>query len=245
MTPPMRLGIMQPYFFPYAGYFDLIRKTDAWIVFDVVAYRPKTWMNRNRILDPNGQSQYVGAPVDRKSGKLISEICLTDVPRTRDKILRQLEVYRGSAPHYQAVRDCVEGAFARFEGESLRDLNVATLAAACDHLGIDFAPRICSALDLDFSGVDHPGAWALEICRQLGAPAYLNPPGGVDIFRPAEWSANGIDLAFTTMPDLVYDVGRKFEFLPNASILDVMMWNEPDRILAHLDSLPIVPHPDA
>lgn len=240
----MRLGIMQPYFFPYAGYFDLVLKSDLWIVFDVVKYRPKTWMNRNRILDQNSGWQYISVPVNRKSGALISEITLAEFDHASRKIVKQLETYRGHAPFFEAVSALVQGAFARF-GKSglLRDLNVLCLEETCQYLGIPFDHLNCSELGVDFSGVDHAGAWAREISKQLKATAYLNPPGGVEIFRPAEWTTLGITLEFTGMPDLTYPVGKPFEFLPNASILDVMMWCSPDDIRAHLARLPTHPPP--
>lgn len=241
----MRVGIMQPYFFPYAGYFDLIAKTDRWIVFDIVKYQPKSWMNRNRILDPNAGAQYVSMPVDRKSGKLLSEVTVSGFERAADKVLRQIDIYRGIAPNHAAVRSLVEGAFSAFDGGLLRDLNISCLDAVCARLGIPFRYEICSEMNLDLDSVTHPGGWALEIADRIGADAYLNPPGGVDIFRPAEWEARDIALAFTTMPDLTYDVGGKFRFLPNASILDVMMWLKPEEIRTHLDACPAVAHPGA
>ncbi len=237
----MRLGIMQPYFFPYIGYFDVIRKTDQWIVFDVVKYQSKSWMNRNRILEPNKGEQYVTVPVDKSGGRMLSEIPVKDAAGAREKILRQLGVYRGIAPHYDAVSALVEETFSRFGEGLLRDLNVIGLDLTCAYLGIPFSYRICSELDLDYSGVTHAGQWALEISDQLGATSYLNPSGGTAIFRPEEWMARGIDLVFTTMPDFRYPVGGKLAFAPHLSILDCMMWVEPEAIRAYLDSLAIVP----
>ena len=239
----MKYGIMQPYFFPYAGYFDLILKTDEWIVFDVVKFTPKTWMSRNVILEPNKGAQYISVPVVKKTAGSLTETLVSDFDFAAEKILRQLRVYERRAPHYEAVVALVEGAFSRFDGGLLRDLNVICLEACCRHLGIDFAPRNCSALDLDFSAVDHAGAWALEISDQLGAASYLNPPGGVDIFRPDDWRARGIGLEFTVMPGLTYPTMDGLPFHPNASMLDCMMWLSPEAIRGHLAALPTKPHP--
>lgn len=238
---------MQPYFFPYVGYFDVIRKTDQWIVFDVVDYKPKSWMNRNRILEPNKGEQYVTVPVDRRSSRRLADVTTVDVGRARDKILRQLGVYRHIAPHYEAVVDLVEGSFGDVGPGAvrLRDLDVAGLSRVCARLGITFDYRICSELDLDFSSIRHAGQWALEICDQLGATHYVNPSGGKQIFRPDEWADRGIGLAFTRLPSLTYDVGRPFRFVPQLSVLDCLMWLDPAEILTYLDSLTLDHDPGA
>ena len=237
----MRLGIMQPYFFPYAGYFDLIIKSDRWVVFDVVKFTRKTWMSRNVILEPNKGHQYVSVAVVRSTADSLTETQVAEFEFAATKVLRQLKVYEGRAPHYDAVRGLVERAFSRFREQGsllLRDLNVVCLDETCRHLGIPFTPENCSSLDLDFSAVDHAGAWALEIADQLGADSYLNPPGGVGLFRAEDWRARGIELEFTGMPQLTYDTGN-LEFRPNASILDCMMWLTADEIRGHLASRPI------
>lgn len=241
----MRLGIMQPYFFPYAGYFDLILKSDEWVVFDVVKFTPKTWMSRNLILEPNKGAQYISVSIDKKTTGVLSETRLSDFSRDAEKIRRQLGIYRKHAPHYGAVVAVVERAFARFEGDLLRDLCVICLQETCAYLDIPFHPRICSELGLDFSRVAQPGDWALEISTQLGADAYVNPPGGVGIFDPAAWDARGVTLSFTEMPNLVYPVGGPFSFRENASVLDCMMWMAPKAIRAHLATRRLNPHPDA
>lgn len=235
----MRLGIMQPYFFPYVGYFDVIRKSDRWIVFDVVKYQPKHWMNRNRILEPNKGEQYITVPVDKGASRMLSDIPVKDIAQARERILRQLAVYRNVAPHYDAVRALVEDTFDTVGSREvrLRDLNIAGLQRTCAVLGIDFNYSICSDLDLDFSNVQHAGQWALEICEQLGASDYVNPSGGREIFRPEEWHARGINIAFTRQPDFRYAVGGKFDFVPNLSILDCLMWVTPEDVVSYLDSL--------
>jgi len=233
------LGIMQPYFFPYVGYFDVIRKTDQWIVFDLVDYRRKSWMNRNRILEANKGEQYITVPVDRQSPQRLDEVRTADLGRAREKVLRQLGVYRHTAPHHDVVAGLVEQAFddVGTDDVRLRDLNVAGLTRVCERLGITFDHRNGSELGLDLSRVEHAGQWALEICDQLEATHYVNPSGGKSIFRAQEWKERGIEIAFTRLPQLTYDVGPPFTFVPHLSVLDALMWLEPDEIVGHLDTL--------
>lgn len=221
----MKLGIMQPYFFPYLGYFELIARTDRWVVFDVVQYNAKSWMNRNRILHPTQGWQYINVPVTHAPhGTPIKDIVVKDRAAALARVLGQLEHYRKRAPHFRDVTEIVRTAFSG-TSDRLVDLNVATLAAVCKYLGIGFDYSLCSAMNFQLGDVEHPGQWALEIAKQLGASEYLNPPGGRDIFRPEEWDAAGIKLRFTEMPDFTYGCGP-YQFVEHLSILDVLMWND-------------------
>ncbi|HVV63545.1 MAG TPA: WbqC family protein [Pseudolabrys sp.] len=229
----MKLGIMQPYFFPYLGYFELIARTDKWVVFDVVQYNAKSWMNRNRILHPTQGWQYINVPVNHAPhGTPIKDIVVKDRAAALTRVLGQLEHYRKRAPHFRDVTEIVRAAFGG-ASDRLVDVNVATLAAVCKYLGIGFDYSLCSAMNLDLGNVEHAGQWALAIAKQLGASEYLNPPGGRDIFRQEEWDAAGIRLRFTEMPDFTYDCAP-YQFVEHLSILDVLMWNEPAKVVRAL-----------
>ena len=226
----MKLGIMQPYFFPYLGYFDLINRTDQWVVFDTPQYTPRTWMNRNRVLHPEEGWQYVTVAVQKfKRFSSIRSIRVRDAGEACLRITGQLSHYAGKAPFHAQVRDLVRETFARVTTDALADLNVSALAAVCDRLGIAFEPRIFSQMGLSLPEITHPGQWALEISHALGASEYVNPPGGRELFDPEAFSGRGIRLAFTDLPDFAYECPG-YEFIPHLSILDVMMWNSPETI---------------
>jgi hypothetical protein len=226
----MRLGIMQPYFFPYLGYFELIARTDRWIVFDAVQYNPKSWMNRNRILHPTQGWQYITVPVAKAPhGTAISKIRIKDRDAALQRILGQLDHYRKRAPYFHQVRELVQSAFAT-SSDRLVDLNVSGLAAVCGYLRINFDYSLCTATGLDLGGIEHAGQWALKIAQQLGASDYLNPPGGKELFRQDEWDAAGIRLSFTDMNDFRYDCSP-YAFVENLSIIDVLMWNDAAAVL--------------
>jgi len=230
----MKLGIMQPYPFPYLGYFELIARTDRWIVFDVVKYNRRSWMNRNRILHPTQGWQYFSLPVAHAPhSTTIREIALRDVAEAERKLLAQLDHYRGRAPYFERVRDLVRDTFARTRSASLADFNVNSLAATCERLGLRFADERCSRLGLALDDVEHAGQWALRITQALGARAYLNPPGGRALFQQAEWDAAGIEIAFTTPTGFTYDC-RPYAFEPGLSIIDVLMWCAPEAVVAEL-----------
>jgi len=228
---------MQPYFFPYLGYYDLINRTDRWIVFDVVKYAPKSWMNRNRILHPKEGWQYISVPVDKHTGEgLIKDVQILDVRAAHDKIRGQIEHYHKSrAPYFSTVVKLIDDCFACMHDNQLRDLNVNSLSVVCKYLGINFDHVNLSEMALAIPEIKHPGQWALEIASALGADAYLNPPGGREIFKQKEWDERGIKLDFTDLVSFNYSAGN-YTFIEHLSILDVLMWNSPIAVKAYLDS---------
>jgi len=234
----MIAGIMQPYFFPYFGYFDHISRCDTWVVFDITQYVPKSWMTRNRIQHPKQSWQYINCDVHGSIKMPISSVKLCDCMKTRDKVLGQLDHYKKYAPCYRQVVQIVERAFDAARSDSLTDLGVSGLTAVCDYLSIPFSPIIASEAGFALPEITYPGQWALEICTLLGAKTYLNTPGGRELFRPEEFAERGIRLGFTGTPSFVYDC-KPYAYEPHLSILDVLMWNSPEEVCAQCGKEPV------
>ena len=234
----MIVGCMQPYLFPYLGYFDVVNRCDRWIVFDTDKYKPRHWINRNRILHPVTGWQYFSVPIDRQTKNApIKDVRILDKEASRCRILGQLRHYRDlAAPFYERTVTLVDTCFAETPGDSLRDLAVAGLARVCDYLGIAFDPVLLSESGIVLPAIDRPGEWALEICSALGAHDYINPPGGRALFDEDSFRRRGIRLHFTDLIDFKYDCpnGR---FIEHLSIIDVLMWNPPAAVKEKLDSL--------
>lgn len=224
------LGIMQPYFFPYLGYFSLIAHTDCWVVFDTSQYRPKSWMNRNRILHPTRGWQYITVPLSNSSIHIkTNEAALLQQADSHARIRRQLEHYRRFAPFYSETMTLLNEAFSHAYDASLVSLNVASLSGVCRYLDIPFRHRLCSELDLDLPSELGPGDWAPEIASRLGAAVYVNPVGGRALFDPAHFRQRGVALRFLRSEVFEYTcTGYTFE--PNLSVLDVLMWNPPEVV---------------
>lgn len=234
----MRLGIMQPYFFPYLGHFALIARCDEWVVFDITQYTPKTWMNRNQVMHPNGGTHWLSVPL--ANGSISIRTCeakVLDVAATRESILGKLSHYRKRAPHARAVEALVREAFDLDAGDNaLVHLDVRGLDVVCRYLDLPFRRRIASELALELPPALKPGEWALEICSRLGASAYLNPIGGAALFDAARWAERGIALDFLRSAPFAYA-----EAPANLSILDVLMWNSPEVVRAALARAEMVP----
>jgi len=105
-------------------------------------------------------------------------------------------------------------------------LNVQALKVVCGYLGIPFHGRICSELDLPLPPDLAPGEWALEISSLLGATGYINPVSGRSLFDSMRFKERNISLHFLQFEDFVYKT-EPYQFEPNLSILDVLMWNDP------------------
>lgn len=225
----MRLGIMQPYFFPYLGHFALIANTDRWVVFDISQYTPKSWMTRNRILHPSQGWSYVSVPLANGSIAIKTfEAQVLDSVAAAVSLKGKLSHYRRFAPYYSEVVALVSRVFAE-PTSSLVDLNLRGLRASCAYLDIPFDPVVASRADFDLPQIDHPGGWALEISRRMGATHYINPESGRNLFVQADFANAGIELRFLTYDGYSYPTAP-LSFEPGLSILDVMMWNDPASI---------------
>lgn len=232
-------GIMQPYFFPYLGYFSLIRHTDRFVLFDTPQYVRHGWADRNRVLKAGGGWLYIRpALVKAPMGTAIGDMAIDDTQPWRQKIVSQLDGYRKTAPYFRTVRALVEEAIAAPQA-NLASLAKATIIAVCRYLGIERTFEMFSEMDLSIGPVGAPDEWALEICRAMGVDEYRNPPGGMAFFDPAKYELAGIKLRFLEVNLRDYDQ-RRIPFEPGLSIIDAMMFNPPETVLAMLDDYRLV-----
>ncbi len=229
----MIVGIMQPYFLPYPGYFNLIAQCDKWVVFDTPQYIRHGWVNRNRILHPTKEWQYIGVPlVKHKRDTAIRDIRISNNTDWSGKILLQLEHYKKKAPYYKDTVEFLADCFAE-KSESLVDLNIALMQRICAILAIEFDYSVASRLDVDPNKIHGPGDWALVIAEMLGASEYINPPGGEHLFDKAAFAAAGIELTIQQYENMRYPCPG-YEYFPGLSIIDAMMWNKPEQIRDHI-----------
>lgn len=227
----MRLGIMQPYFFPYLGHFALIAAVDEWIVFDVTQYTRKSWINRNRVLHPKQGWQYISINLQNSSTHIrISEAKVADLPEQEQSVLGKVSHYAKHAPYYRQVCEIVRSSFAGAAGDSLVSLNVAGLRTVCEYLGLPFRYRICSELEIEPPGDLRGGQWAPWLSGRLSADVYINPVGGRELFDASDFTREGVTLQFLEFKPFIYDTPR-YSFEAGLSILDVLMWNRPDTIV--------------
>ena len=233
----MRLGMMQPYFFPYVGYFSLIHSTDCWVVFDTAQYRRRAWVNRNRMLSDNNEGwSYIRIPVAHSPRETrICDIRIDDSQSWIDQLIDQLQIYRQRrAPHYADVIDWLRAALHKAHdihgpGDFSQTL-ITLLQETCRHINLPFPCQIFSQMNLNLPDELPAGEWALEVARLLGAETYINAPGGRELFSPRQFSEAQIELQILEPRLTAYRQGR-LEFIPGLSILDLLMWNSPAETL--------------
>ena len=231
----MKFGIMQPYFFPYLGYFDLINSVDKWVVFDTAQYIRHGWVNRNRILHPKSDWQYIIVPLKKHSrGTPIKEIEISGGMDWKSRILGQIMHYKKQAPLFEEMIGFMKTCLSN-DDTSLSRLNVSILEKVSERLDIQFDYTCFSEMDIELAPIEAPGDWALGISEAMGASEYVNPPGGASLFDARKFEDKGIKLTIKEFKNFEYRCGRH-EFIPALSIIDVFMWNSPPKIKEYLDA---------
>lgn len=230
------IGIMQPYLFPYLGYFSLIKHTDEWVVFDTVQFINKGWVNRNRILKQGGDHiGFLTVPVKKVSrDMLIKDVLIDNEQNWKRKIYGQLTYYKKKAPFYEQTIKIIDEIFG-FETDKINELNVFALKTICDYLDIRFNYSFFSNNNFGIDKVNAPDEWALEISKYLNFKTYINLPGGVNFFNRDKYKKENIDLKFLSIKLEPYTTFNS-QFIPGLSIIDVLMFNSPERINKMLDN---------
>ena len=232
----MKVGIMQPYFFPYIGYFSLIKYTDKFILFDPVQFIKHGWIERNRILKQGGGWMYIAVPLEKHPREtLIKDIQIREEP-WKEKIFSQLTAYKKRAPYYKETLEVITKAL-DIQTKSITHLNHKILKVVCEYLDIPFESYIFSEMNLTIEQPHAPDEWALNICKSLGnVDEYVNPPGGLNFFNRDKYEKAGIKLLFQQPILTPYSQCQPFAFEEGLSIVDVMMFNSKEQINKMLDN---------
>ena len=232
----MKLGIMQPYFLPYIGYISLIKHTDMFILLDEVQFIRHGWIERNRILKPNDGWQYIQVPLKKHQQQdLIKNIEINNDTDWQRKIFAQIEHYKKGALYYSQAIELLKNIFSK-EYTSIVELNCDSLNFICDYLSIKKDIRIFSKMNLPINEVFEADEWALNISKALKADEYWNPPGGASFFNREKYDKINIKLIFQEIVLEEYKQKTNMAFEPGLSILDVIMYNSPEKINQMLDN---------
>lgn len=232
----MKIAITQPCFFPYLGYFGLIKHTDRWIVFDTPQFVYHGWIERNRILKPVQGWQYIRVPLKKHSQKTpIKDIEIRNDEPWVEIIFAKLTVYKNIAPFYRETIKVIENSLS-YKTNSLTALNCNTLKEVCKYIGIEWNYSVFSEMNLKIDRVNKPDEWALNICKSLGnISEYWNLPGGIKFFNQEKYIRNNIILKFYNQILNQYNQKRK-PFESRLSIIDVMMFNSNAEINKQLNN---------
>lgn len=220
--PGCRLAVMQPYLFPYVGYFQLVSAVDRFVFFDDVNFISRGWINRNR-LTLSGSVSWVTFPLSGASqNRKINELHVQPDGAWRRKLLASVRHSYARAPCFQQAYALLEGIL--MSGEtSLSVLARESVVAVARHLGLG-TEFVVSTGRYGNEGLRGPDR-VLDICRQEGASEYHNLPGGMALYSPEAFSAAGVELCFV-QPTLGEYRQLEEPFKPGLSMLDVLMFND-------------------
>ena len=224
-----KLAVMQPYFFPYIGYFQLISAVDTFVIYDNIKYTKKGWINRNRILR-DGKEVMFSLPLKKDSDYL--DICERELSKdfNPDKLLSQFKGAYQRAPYFAQTFPLVEQ-IVRYDDVNLFRFLHHSIVRLCEHFEIKTEIKISSdiPIDHDLTGQDK----VLSLCIAAAAKTYINAIGGLELYSKEIFLQQGIELKFIKSHPFEY---QQFggTFVPWLSIMDVMMFNSSEEILSNV-----------
>jgi hypothetical protein len=218
----MKVAIMQPYFIPYIGYFQLIQAVDIFVAYDNIEYTKKGWINRNRIL-AGGNDEFITLPLQKASDFLaVNQRMLADTYKVdQAKILRKVVSAYQKAPYFEETQPLVESILNCSE-RNLFSFIFYSLQLLTRHLNIQTRMVQSSHIDIDHSLKSEQKV--LAICNSLQATNYINPIGGVSLYNKDTFLNHKLSLQFLQSNPLTY-VQHQNTFVPWLSIIDVLMFN--------------------
>lgn len=216
----MKVAIMQPYFFPYIGYFQLIAAVDLFVVYDNVQYTKKGWINRNRIL-VNDHDVTFSLPLKKDSDGLDVNERILATSFKAEKLLAQISGAYRKAPYFMQTMLLLEPILL-YKARNLFDFLHNSLVKTAAHLEISTPIKISSEIPINHSLKSQDKV--LAICRAVGADSYINTIGGQELYSKSIFFQNEIILQFMqTLPFNYEQFGQ--HFVPWLSIIDVLMFN--------------------
>lgn len=227
----MKIAVMQPYLFPYIGYFQLMRAVDKFVILDDVTYIKSGWINRNRILANRKVLLFTVPIAAASSNKLIQDLEIAEQRNWRDKLLKTIALAYKKAPCFEVVYPLIERII-RYPGRLLADYLVNSLTHLHRHLGLKTELVMCSRhyRNPSLRGQER----ILDICHRENAHEYINAPGGTTLYSASDFAGAGITLRFLRPRAIQY---RQFgdEFVAWLSIIDVLMFNPLEQVRDYLN----------
>jgi len=232
----MKLAIMQPYFFPYIGYFQLINAVDKFIFYDDVNYIKRGWINRNRIL-VNGAAKLITVPCEKASqNKLINDVRVGLNGKSKSKLLETFHRAYGKAPYFNKIFPLVQETL-NAKVHNIGELAARSIEEVCIYLGIEteIIPTSSIFNNRELEKADR----LINICALSGCQDYINSIGGIDIYDKIYFKKKGINLHFLKSEYIQY---KQFgnDFVPWLSIIDVLMFDSKFQVNRFLGAYQIV-----
>lgn len=218
----MKIGIMQPYFFPYLGYWQLMNAVDKYVIYDDVNYIKRGWINKNNILI-NGEAKNINLILSKVSQfKHINDITIIDDDVYKKKLYTKIKMAYSKAPYYTLVMPILEKIIFQEENNLAKYLT-NSFKLVNEYLGINTELILSSKIEKNnlLKGEEK----IINICKILGATEYYNAIGGIELYNKNNFSNENIKLSFLKMNNNIIYKQFNNTFVSNLSIIDVMMFN--------------------
>lgn len=226
----MKVAIMQPYIFPYLGYFQLISAVDEFVFFDDVHFINKGWINRNQLLQQDKPVRFTIPLLKASQNRLINEIQLSEFAKWRKEFLKSVELNYKKAPHFTFIFKWLNNFFFMKDYVHIGDLAAESVKAVSTMLQLSTLFTYSSALNYKNNSDQNGVKKIQEICKILGADKYINPKNGVELYDKKQFVSLDIELNFINMNEVTYTQFKQGLFVPNLSIIDVLMFNNVSEV---------------
>lgn len=231
------IAVMQPYIFPYIGYFQLINAVDIFVFYDDVNFIKRGWINRNRVLI-NGTDKLISIPCLKASqNKLINEVNVDYKNKHFDKIITSINHSYKKAPYFESIFPIIIKTF-ESESSTIAELAVNSVINVLNYLGIE-KETIVSSKQFDSNRSLEKAQRLIEITKALEGKRYINSIGGMDLYSKSDFKNSGIELKFLK-PNI--EPYRQFsnKFIPNLSIIDILMFNSKQSCVKMLSNFELI-----
>jgi len=224
----MSIAIMQPYVFPYVGYFQLIHASGTFVFYDDVNYINKGWINRNRILLNNKDQLFTIPCKEASQNKLIKDVEVLQDPKSINKILLTIQPAYKKAPFYNKVFPLIEEILTLSDGLTISQMAISCVKNICNYLGMNRQFIISSEkyTNQELKKADR----LIDICHIEGISDYINAAGGKEIYTKEYFNAGNVNLSFL-IPKRCEYIQFGATFVPWLSILDILMFNSKEDIM--------------
>lgn len=232
----MKLGIMQPYFLPYIGYWQLMNAVDHYVIYEDVNFIKGGWINRNRLLLQN-EPKFFNIQMEGASpNKHINEVRLLKNRKMIEKTLKMFDAAYKKAPQYLSVMPLIERIFLH-EEENLAKFLINSIYEMAEFLEMDTKFHVSSNIEKnnELRGQEK----VIAICKKLNADEYYNAIGGQKLYDRNEFKQQGISLKFLSTNEIVYKQYND-EFVASLSIADVLMFNEKEKVKKMLKDFTLI-----
>jgi hypothetical protein len=231
-APPVRVGIMQPYFLPHLSYFQLIANTDYFCLHDKVQYTKQSWINRNRII-VNGKVDYITIPTQSSSDFELIDNKLISNTFKRKSLLRKIELNYRKAPNFNDVFPVILEIL-NYKNSNLFEFLHNSINKVCQYLELE--TKILKSSETGYDQNLSKSKMVIDICKRLQGKTYINSQGGFDLYNTLDFSENGILLLFSKQASFSYS-NSMGETNSSLSILDTLMWADRNLLIEKLHEI--------